>query len=327
MAILWVGAEDCDYDAKPSVTWNTTPNRSGYDRGRFSTTGSSTSDPNTVRLVGARWAAASSDLWFSMRINCSGNASGQWITFYDPSGVRRLILHASGASTLLNTRTSSGTIATIATFAWAPTKSSLRKIDVHVVYGTSGSVTIYEEGTQVATYSGNVTTESATQLQSCDIGGVYTSGVAYFSEIIVADQDTRAMSVVTLTSSTAGAAQQWTGTATNVNQNSLTNDVNFIYSGTNDQIQQYKPGSLPSGSFSVKAVVHSARALIGAAGPQHLAFVTRVGSTDYDSSNYTPTTTFGPVQHVQSVNPSTSSAWAVADLASTNLQYGVKSKA
>lgn len=329
MAILWVGAEDCDYIGKVgNITWNTSGFRSGYDRGRFYADGANTGDPNTVRMQGAKWSSASGDFWLSFRILPTGTLNAaQIIAFMDPSNVRRLVLYGSGASTVLKTRTSSGTFATLATFNWAPTLSATKKIDIHVVYAASGSFTIYEDGVQAATYSGDLTTESATQLQYCDIGGCYTAGSQYWSEVLVADQDTRAMNIVTLTSSTAGNAQQWTGTATNVNQNAFTNDANFIYSATNDQIQQYKPGSLPSGSFRVNAVVTGSRTLIGATGPQHVGFVTRVGSTDYVSSDYTPSSSFGPVQHIQATDPSDSSEWATSDLVSTNLQYGLKSKA
>lgn len=338
MTILFVGAEDCDASYRNGMVFDTSTGgtrRTSYVRGCFAGWGQDPGalDPNPGRVTFLKWSAAASSFWVSFQYKSMvrpGNGT-QVFVFRDGSGVSRLILRGTGGTTYkLSKRSAVGTITDIGTFSAGDSLfSNLTKVDINVNYSSSGSVALYYDGVLQSTVSGNLLTDSATDLQQFEAGAYYWygDGKMFISEVIVSTADTRAMSLATLTSSTAGAAQYWTGIATNVNQASLTDDSLYIYTTGNNSVQQYKPGPLPSGNFSVKAVVHSARALVGATGPQHLAFVTRVGSTDYDSADYAPANSFGGVQHIQETNPSTSSAWAVADLASANLQYGVKSKA
>lgn len=338
MTILFVGAEDCDVSYRNGMAFDTSTagtRRTSYARGCFAGWGQDPSalDPNPGRVTFLKWSAAASSFWISFQYKSMvrpGNGT-QAFAFRDGSGVSRLILRGTGGSTYkLSKRSAAGTITDIGTFSVGDSLfSNLTKVDINVNYSASGSVALYYDGVLQSTVSGNLLTDSATDLQQFEAGGLYwyTDGKMFISEVIVSTADTRAMSLAILTSSTAGAAQNWTGTATNVNQASITDDGLYVYATANDTVQQYKPGSLPSGSFSVKAFVQSARTLVGTTGPQHLAFVTRIGSTDYDSADYTPPASFGGVQHIQETKPSDSSAWAVADLAAANLQYGIKSKA
>lgn len=337
MAILFVGAEDCDTDGLYNTTIETVElngRRAGYGRVSFLISGGgSDADPNTRRVAFKKWQSAASEFWLSFYIysSATGEPNVQWVNFYDPSGVRRLMIRSAGSNQLkLSKRTAAGTITDIGTFtATGMNFGTNTRVDIQVNYSSSGFVSIYHNGVLKSTVSGNLVTDSATQLQQVDVcnAGLGFFEKAWFSECIVADADTRPLSLVTLTSSTAGAAQQWISTASNVNQTTV-NDATFIYATANDLVQQYKVGSLPSGSFDVVAVVQSARAIIGGSGPQHLAFLTRIGSTDYASSDYSPPSgAFGNLQHYQAVNPATAAAWTTADLAATNFQYGVKSKA
>jgi hypothetical protein len=194
----------------------------------------------------------------------------------------------------------------------------------------AGSVIVYVNSVLVMTYSGDVTTNSATQLAqvqlaSADCGG--NGADTYWSEVIVATNDTRAMNLWTMNGTTAGNAQAWTGTASNPNQ-TTNNDATFISSATANQIQEYKTPTLaqPPGTYTVEAVVNSVRASNGTTGPQNLNVVTRIATTDYLSSNQLLTNSFANYANfVQSTNPATAAAWTTTDLLSTNYQYGVKS--
>jgi hypothetical protein len=328
MTILWVGMEDIDFQQTLVFSWSTTPQRSGYDRGKWNEAGSA-----GAYLWGNNWSATSADFWFSFwwTNNTGGfNSNANWIKFKDAGGLDRLLLQWTSTPGVLSLykQNAAATQTLISSQSAAiNTTGALRKIDVHVVYSGSGSVTLYESGVQIATWSGSLTTDAITALQSAYVspGG---SGTINMSEMIVADTDTRTMSVVSLTSSTAGATQAWTGTASNVNQNSVVNDANYIYSDTATQIQEYKPGALPSGTFTVAAVVMSVRALKGASGPQNLQMVNRVGSTDYTPlSAFSPSGSFANTQSIIATNPATSVAWTTSDIDATNFQYGLKSVA
>jgi hypothetical protein len=333
MAILFAGGEDCDAElVTAGVGFDTGGNgrRVGYGRGALFTQYYSNTDPNDYRVKFLKWNAPASDFWasFYWYAAVNGALNTQWVSFYDPAGVRRLVIRGTGGDMKLSTRNAAGTLADIGVLTSAnPNLSQTVKVDIHVNYAAAGSVSIYFNGVLKATVSGNLLTDAATTLQQLEIGGLGYGDRCWFSEVIVATTDTRSMSLVTLTTSNAGAAQNWTGAAANVNQAAMTNDAQYVWTDTNDTVQQYLPGALPVGAFNVKALVHSARALVGATGPQHLAFVTRVGSTDYASPDKSPLQSFGGVNHIQETNPATAAAWSVDDITPALLQYGIKSRA
>lgn len=336
MTILAVCAEDCDTQSSlVNITWTTTAGRfrTGYARGAFSVNSTAVaSDPPGARFRMASFSSAASEFWLSWRMyrtNASAILNAQWVRLLDSSGVCRLLIRATATPELkIATRNSVGTITDLATSSgWANTINSVVKYDLYVKYAGDGTgvITLYEDGVQVVTYSGANTTDGATALDSVEFGGFVATAVYNYSEIIVAATDTRGKSLVTLTSSTAGAAQDWTGPAANVNQNAITDDAQYIYTDVANELQQYKPGAIPSGNWQVDAVVMSARAIRGATGPQNIQFATRIGSTDYTSASQSPGTSFGNHQLIQETNPATSTAWITSDLADTNFQYGLKS--
>lgn len=337
MAILTVCAEDCDLvSTAGNVTYtnNSTYFRSGYARGALSVNGSSTADPPGIRFRVLDFSSASSEFWLTGRVYY-GSATIidgiQLIRFLDGSGVARLVIRTVSASNQLkiSTRTGAGSFSDLATSTTYIAPNGSQKLDIYVKYAGDGTgqVTCYANGVSFLTYTGANTTDGATTLAGVEFSSFATSAVnpSYWSEVVAATTDTRAMGLVTLTTSTAGNAQQWTGTASNVNQNTITNDAQFVYSATANQIEQFKPGALPAGNWTVDAVVMAARALRGSQGPQNLQFVTRIGSTDYTSASQQPSTSFGNLRSIQETNPGTSTAWITSDLADTNLQYGVKS--
>ena len=71
----------------------------------------------------------------------------------------------------------------------------------------------------------------------------------------------------------------------------------------------------------------SARALVGATGPQHFDFVTRTGGTDYTSPDYAPTNSFSNIiNYIQTTNPATSNPWAITDFQAAGFNIGEESK-
>ncbi len=335
MTILAYCGEDCDTQSLLSVTWSTTATyfRSGYARGTLVVNAATVaSDPPGSRFRTSDFTSASSEFWVSWRMyrnNATATANAQWVRILDSSGVCRLIIRATSTPELkISTRNAAATITDLATSSgWANPIGSIVKYDLYVKYANDGTgvVTLYEDGEQVLTYSGANTTDGATALASVEFAGFLATATYNYSEVIVSTTDTRSMGLVLLNSTTAGAAQDWDGTATNVNQNSLVNEAQYIYTATANEFQQYKPASLPAGNFNVEAVGMSARALRGASGPQKFDFATRIGSTNYVSSDVTLTTAFVNYVNIQSTNPGTTTGWVKGDLVDTNFQYGVKS--
>lgn len=329
--IYFAGGEDVDFTvigANPTITGAM---RTGWSRcGVQNAANSGVLDPPANRIH-FNFSTPLSNFWFHALFNgTSGNntANGQqWIRFMDGANSRLMVRGTGVAGQVkVSKRTAAGVFTDLVTSSGAPlwAASQVHQLDIHVVYGVSGSVDIYFDGNNVGSFVGDTTTDGATTLS----GGEFAEPafVSYqHSELIVSDSDTRSMGLVTLNSTVAGATQAWTGTATNVNGTTI-NDANFISAATAALVQEYKPTTLPPGSFDVPAVVMSARAVVGASGPQHVDFITRIATTDFASADFAPGTSFGNIpNYIQAVNPATGVSWVTGDLIAANLQYGIKS--
>jgi hypothetical protein len=335
MTVLLVCAEDCDVETfTGTVGWSTTAgDYHSYMRGAFTLGSWDNTDPPTPRFRSKAFTSAQSEFWTSFYFKAGNTlsvANSMWVRFLDTSGVCRLLIR--GASDTRNvklcTRTAAGTITDLVTSTGFSPSTTLLKFDVYIKYANDGTgrFELYQDGSLIVSYSGANTTDGATQLGGGVEWATWTNGgSSKVSGAFVDTTDTRGKRPTILNSTTAGNAQQWTGTASNVNQNAITNDSQYILSDTANQVQQYKPAALPAGDWAVDAVVMSARAIRGAGGPQNIQFATRIATTDYFSSNVQPDTSFSGKQNIQTTNPATASAWTEADLADTNFQYGVKS--
>jgi hypothetical protein len=259
-------------------------------------------------------------------------ANCNFVSLADSGGVGRLFLRGTGAAEQLklSTRNAAGTyvdLVTSATGLWAP--SVVFSFDMQVSYSATGFVNLYINGVLVLTYSGNVTTDSATSLSYLYLASPQVAGGNTMSEVIVADSDTRAMGLWLLNSSVAGNAQTFSGTGSNVNK-SVINDLLYISAASAGLIEQFKTGglALPGGTYTVATVKMSSRALVGTSGPQNLEYVTRVGSTDYVGGSWGPPVgSFGNdlANYMQPTNPATSAPWATSDLTASTFNYGVES--
>jgi hypothetical protein len=186
-------------------------------------------------------------------------------------------------------------------------------------------MTLYVNGVQAATYSGDVTTDGQTSLAQLWLGsGDATWGTDY-SEVIVSTADTRLMHLDTIKPVANGNTMAWTGSVSNINQATY-NDSTTISSATSGQIAEFTVPALPAGNWQIAAVVQSARAIEQAGGPQNLQFDTRTGGTDYQSANQPLTVAFGYYYYIWSTNPNTSVAWTISDLGAAAYNLGVESQ-
>jgi hypothetical protein len=261
-------------------------------------------------------------------------ANNIFLALADSGGVGRILIRvaATTGTIKISSRNAAGTITdfTGATSTAVIPLSALGKFDVFVNYSSSGRIQVYYNGTLIAdTGAGvNVTTDSATSLSFLYLSCFTTSAsTSWWSQVIVADSDTRSMGLWTMNSSTSGTATQWTGTASNVNKGVI-NDTTFITSPTAAQINDYKPSTiaLPAGVYTVPAVVQSMRALVGASGPQHVDMGFNFNGSRFWSSNYAPGVGFGNFADlVWATNPNTSAAWTTSDLTAATFNYSLQS--
>jgi len=162
--------------------------------------------------------------------------------------------------------------------------SVLRAIDLLISsYGAAGTVTLYIDGAQVCTYTGDISIAGVADLDTVTIG-VEGNWVSKMSEIIVADEDTRAKGVVTNYLNGAGTLDEWEGAYTDIDEDTIS-DLDLISTDTINETFRAALSNIPAGSFSVDAVKIEARAYADpAANPQTLKLGVRSGgSSDVDA--------------------------------------------
>lgn len=302
-----------------------------------------TSNGDNTTWIRSAVPFSASTFWTSCRMyqdtsGVGGNSNIIW-RWYDAGGQERLrVTTNSGGTTfgiILQTVDNSNSVTNLITSSGD--FGNLRpvtpdKIDIFIDYQSSGTFTVYVNGVVCVSYSGNITTNSATALAQFDLGSCFAgnSNNAYtsYSEVIVSTSDTRAMSLVTQAPTASGNADNWTsGSATNMS-GVLADYASPDNSNTANQIQQYEvTPAMPSGTFSVISLVQHAPITVGTSGPAHVEFMVRTASTDFTGTSIAPTNAWQCYQQNWDQNPATSAPWATTDLADTSSAFnlGLKS--
>jgi len=296
-SILFVGGEDSDFVNLNGAAAVTTAGTfsSGYARESMEVYGSggcASNSPPASYFMTPNFTA-NSIIWIHANYY-SGNGlgcsyGGDILRVYSPDGYPRIVVTQPGTNLgqfSIYTRNQAGT-QTLLVSMTSPCFSGIRltALDLYINYASSGEVTLYCNNAQVADYSGNILTDSATQLNKVQFAGEISQTISYWSEVIVSTSNTTAMRLATLAPSANGNTDTWdTGGVSNINETTL-NTTTVNASGTAGEVQEYTVGSLPSGNFSILGVWVNAQALVDTTGPQHIQGMVRTGSTDFTSSN------------------------------------------
>ncbi|MFD1985442.1 hypothetical protein ACFSOZ_23300 [Mesorhizobium newzealandense] len=347
--LLFSGGEDGDFNCAVggSCVVDTTTGRfrAGWAREAYQLEGLA-ADPAKNRIVTPPFSA-SSTLWVhaqycSVWLNTGScvndtTASSQMIRIIDGAGNATLVVQGTGTAgeVKISSRSSSGTFTDLVTCP-GTIGITLQQVDLSINYGASGQVTLYNNSVQVCTYTGDVTNgDGATTLNQAEFssaratngGQLYTGE---WSEVIIADTDTRAMSRFTANTVADGNTVGFSGAnvCSAIWNAKPFNDANYGYSGSNNVVHECTVnGTIPAGAYNVLGLVMSARALVGTSGPLHFDFVTRVSGTDYTSADFAPLPSFSNIMnYIQTTNPATSSPWAVSDFAAVGFNVGEKTK-
>lgn len=328
MTILQAVGEDSDFTATGGLTVQTTAGlfRAGYGRCalRMPTTPSSTiaeSDVFSAGPVTSCWLTArirfggftTTILRKLIGLGRSGTTQHLSLAVNTQTGRLRLVRGTSGANsgdTLLQEETGNSIAAL-----------TLHKLDIELVsFGASATVRVYVDGASspVINFTGNVIPSSITNV---DMVTLYAGGdnfatvqSADISEIAVSDQDTRSLSLVTLSPSGAGDNGAWSGSFADVDETTL-NDADAIGSSVVGNESNFALSDLPAGSFSVRAVRVSARASsFGGAAPTSIAVGMRSGGTTSVGAAESPGIAWTPVARIMQTNPITSANFTLAEV-------------
>lgn len=165
--------------------------------------------------------------------------------------------------------------------------------------------------------SGTATMTNVAALAKCR--GTNPGNVIAFSEMMVADVSLVTYRLFTIPITGQGANASWTGAYTNIN-GAVTNDGSFVYAPTNGQITTYvHTATIPA---NIRAIVVSARANAGTAGPQNLDLAIRSGGVNYFSPDRLLGAGFSPNLGIWGSDPNTALAWTVNG--AQNMEYGGK---
>lgn len=337
MGLLFVGGEDSDFTHLGNCSVDTTAahRRSTYSRCGLSVIASTNYDgwygtlsaPTQAFWVTAQWythGATNVGVYYGsffnlrkganpkLRVGCVGNEKKY----------RLYKVANDGTETLL---------ATSADAIPINTAGVISKIDMYVDYQASGRFKMYQDGTLLIDYSGDVTTNGDTGavLDSFGwnaFGWNYTNSGEVFSEIIASTDDTRSLGLVTLAPTGAGNASGFdAGAYTDIDETSLSADS--LMSGTANQLSQFAvtAGAILTGSLSIAAVVVKALAHKGATGPANLQLNVRTGGVDYQSGSVALGANFAPAQGIWVTNPNSGAPWTASDLNAAGFNIGVKS--
>jgi hypothetical protein len=356
--LYYAGNEDTSVTLIGSATYHnnscaSNECRSAFVRGTPIAANSSTvADPPANRFQTPTFTSVS-DLWvhahFNMGSGVTTSAAGeQGLLIRSPDGVSRLILRqtATFGQIKVSSRNSAGTITDLTTASsnFSGYQAATHIMDLHVNYTCSGSgaIALYFDGVQVINFSGNPCTDSATQLNqvefasltagtnsanSCGVAGGANAGTCW-SELIIADSDTRGMGLWTLAPQAAGNTQSWTpNTVGNVNP-ALITDTNFVSSTTSGQLSEWTTLTTPpTGSWNLMAVVQEARVQTSTSGPTTFEWLVRTkDGTNHVTGSVTPTvgTWANFNNQIWATNPFTSAAWTISDIA-TGFNLGIES--
>ena len=264
MSVLYAGVEDFDIEVFRSgigIQSNPAYFRSGF--ARYCITPNSLS---AYSLTTDFSGGAVTSCWFDLRVRFSGGANaanfglcnsgasppskGLW--FGKGSTENKFAIFKYDGTTFTKLAEESGELLPL---------NTVIQLSIQVInYGASATVNVYLDGstTPLVTYSGDVTVGGVSNL-NC-IGLRWTGNYAWYSESIVADEDTRQMSVITLYPNAAGDSNDWDGAYTAIDESNY--DINdTIYTDTADEDFLCNLSGTPAGAnLEVKAIRIAARA-------------------------------------------------------------------
>lgn len=258
MSILWRGGEDIDfYGAVVSTTSGHF--RAGYARCEILS--------GVAPAVARKSFGPCTSLWFTGRVyfGAGGLDSYTLIGAGDnlPAWDKTLWIITNASKQLCVNSPSSG--------VWASSTfipSGLVRLDVQIVgFGeATTTVRVWADGALIIDQTAALSITGLSAFTNLKVFGSGLYGWGGASEMIVADEDLRLWSLVTLAPTGAGDANTFTGGAyTDIDEITLS-DADAAYSDTAEQDLQVALSNLPAGDFVVKDVTVKARMSDGVGG-------------------------------------------------------------
>ncbi len=257
MSILWCGGEDIDFPNGASVVTSTTAGvfRTGYAReavqpgvGTSSYSNAFSGGAITSGWMQARcyYAASGNVTNFRLFGITTSGALAKGIYVGVGSANSRLAIYKYDGTTLTKLAEETGNSLTSGAINLLTLKFSN--------FGSSCTINLYSNGGS-AVISGTYDA-SISGVSNLDSVVLFTPNVNYyglFSEVVIADEDTRGFSIVTHAPNAAGTTNDWTGAYTDINETAI-NDSTAVYVNMTGKDEQFNLTNLPSGKWGIKAM-------------------------------------------------------------------------
>lgn len=297
----------------------------------------STSDPPTDLIIFPQFTPVSL-LWVHGRFAWAALGGGvttdaTMVRVLDGTGIARIVVRgAPGGAIKVDKRDGAGTFTNLFTSAAGAvgvTGFVPYPFDMKLVYGVSGSVTLWLNNISVGSFSGDVTTDGITAIAQVEYSSIDTAQNLSWSECFGSDSITINAGLFTLEPLAAGVTQNWAGVAADINK-PVIDDTTFISDGTPGDLSGWTtPVTFPTGAWLIQSIIQEARAAVGLAGPQHFDWYARTA----DGSDHLGGATNGPglffsnfSNFIWATNPHTGGDWVVGDIVA-GFNLGVESLA
>lgn len=268
------------------------------------------------------------NVWWST-FPATTQLSNAFITVRGSSGDRVRMRRVGG--------TSSGPVMLLETWSsgvwverWRHTfnEFALTEMDLQVRGGTTGRVAMFLDGVLARSWEGAI--DLPAEMNQIVIGSVTGSATLadnmHISQVMIADEITTGLRAYQRVPSGAGAVNDWTGVATDINE-LITDDGTFLASNATNQVALFTLTSLSIPQGRVRAVAITMRAQNSVGTPDNLQGAVRISGTNYFTANI-PAVTAGWTNLIAFFNtdPSTGLPWARAAAENAALQAGVRSQ-
>ena len=320
MAILFMGGEELDFArlyGNAFTTASTTGTfRPAYARAALACRGDGGS------AARGDFKMSSGNFWFTGRMYADATVwiDSGWTAFlhFSSGSFKRLGLEINGTTRFVRlvTYDNSGNPSTLAQSSESFIQSiNLHRIDVQVAYSTSGRVRFFFNQVPFLDFSGDVTSGGATNLTSFTVNTINNNAAraTYWSEMIVAERDTRTLSLRTHAPVATATGHEWLGTQADVGEITA-DEATMITTEEADKEAKFTVAQLPAGNFAVRAFSVSAYAARGATGPSAIQLGVGSNGNDGFSTDKLLDTGWTHASEIFETNPVTGNSWTINEI-------------
>lgn len=202
------------------------------------------------------------------------------------------------------------------------TKSTVNRFDLRInLDGASGNIDLYINGVSEISISGDTIPDATGTWDEFILGNGYaiaSTSTAYFliwSEVFLADEDTRDIKMLEVAVDGNGNYTAWSGDYLDVDNATALGDDSSIYTTASGNRESFTCASLSAtynSGYDVLAVGVKARA-VKQPGSDDIQLMVRSGTTDSDSTAISTNTLLDRVTALWANDPNTASAWTYAN--------------